>query len=201
MKSFLFTADQFTTPEETFSERREKKEAEAERKKVGNKRGWSDHWKMAISSQDFWKKNISVFKDRKCIERGNFSSTFPSVYKIGPLRVVNLPPLARIPLINEEHCARPKFCERHTRASTTTGGRQGIGQWEGRETSGGRETRMEVPSISVFSSLLRGNLGTNVLARNSKQSQSKLLSLRGYRSRDISSQRFRVSKLINPIIV
>lgn len=41
MKSFLFTADQFTTPKETFSERREKKEAEAERKKVGNKRGWS----------------------------------------------------------------------------------------------------------------------------------------------------------------
>ena len=46
---------------------------------------------------------------------------------LGPrsgLRVVNLPPLGRIPLINEEHCARPKFCERHTRASTTGDGRK-----------------------------------------------------------------------------
>lgn len=119
------------------------------------------------------------------IERGNFSSlplhsTHFSILCVrsvllGPrsgLRVVNLPPLGRIPLINEEHCARPKFCERHTRASTTGDGRKTRDRAVGGEKKRRDRKRREdgsrggnpstclsslLLSIFVFSSLLRGS--------------------------------------------
>lgn len=116
---------------------------------------------MAIKPQDFW-KNISVGgRGGRGISNEEislpFSSipSFPSVYKIGPagstIRSSSrkpTQPLARIPLINEEHCARPKFCERHTRVHRPRemGGRQGIVQWKGgrrgrkkRRGGGGRD--------------------------------------------------------------
>lgn len=175
---------------------------------------------MAIKPQDFW-KNISVGgRGGRGISNEEislpFSSipSFPSVYKIGPagstIRSSSrkpTQPLARIPLINEEHCARPKFCERHTRVHRPRemGGRQGIVQWKGGRRGRKKKKRRRrkrqtekrgwveeetlrpvfsslLLSIFVFSSLL-GRIsfhsGTKrARPRNSKQSQSKVLSSR-----------------------
>lgn len=141
MKSSLFTADErsiYNPSEETFSSlstKERRMEKERKRKEMDEKRDRATR-KWQLTCRIFGRTYRSLSGREEYRARKFFSLPLHSTHfsilcvrsvLLGPrsgLRVVNLPPLGRIPLINEEHCARPKFCERHTRASTTGDGRK-----------------------------------------------------------------------------
>ena len=141
MKSSLFTADErsiYNPSEETFSSlstKERRMEKERKRKEMDEKRDRATRkWQLTCRIFGTTYRSLSgreEYRARKFfslpLHSTHFSILCVRSVLLGPrsgLRVVNLPPLGRIPLINEEHCARPKFCERHTRASTTGDGRK-----------------------------------------------------------------------------
>ena len=140
-KSSLFTADErsiYNPSEETFSSlstKERRMEKERKRKEMDEKRDRATRkWQLTCRIFGTTYRSLSgreEYRARKFfslpLHSTHFSILCVRSVLLGPrsgLRVVNLPPLGRIPLINEEHCARPKFCERHTRASTTGDGRK-----------------------------------------------------------------------------
>ena len=141
MKSSLFTADErsiYNPSEETFSSlstKERRMEKERKRKEMDEKRDRATRkWQLTCRIFGRTYRSLSGREDYRArkffslpLHSTHFSILCVRSVLLGPrsgLRVVNLPPLGRIPLINEEHCARPKFCERHTRASTTGDGRK-----------------------------------------------------------------------------
>lgn len=141
MKSSLFTTDErsiYNPSEETFSSlstKERRMEKERKRKEMDEKRDRATRkWQLTCRIFGTTYRSLSgreEYRARKFfslpLHSTHFSILCVRSVLLGPrsgLRVVNLPPLGRIPLINEEHCARPKFCERHTRASTTGDGRK-----------------------------------------------------------------------------
>lgn len=225
MKSFPFTANQFTTRRNFIDQPvppfpGDEKKAERSEKARQKKRKKDRPLEWQLSRRIFGRIYRSEGEGGEEYRTRKFLFPSPPFHRFHlcirsallGLRVRSssrkpTQPLARIPLINEEHCARPKFCERHTRVHRPRemGGRQGIVQWKGGRRGRKKKKRRRrkrqtekrgwveeetlrpvfsslLLSIFVFSSLL-GRIsfhsGTKrARPRNSKQSQSKVLSSR-----------------------